>query len=310
MSYSPLILAYDLGTSAVKVGLFDNSGNLVASALQGYDTLYPVPNGAEQQAEDWWSAICKASRLLLQQNPEWRQRIICISFSGQMMGCLPVDKQGKPLRPSLIWADQRAIKEAELLARCIGDSILYERTGQKASPAFSLAKILWLKHNEPQVYRKTYKILNAKDFIVARLTGKFHTDPSDASGSNIYSLKEGKWDTDILSAVDIDINILPEIVPSTAVVGSVTQQAATNTGLVAGIPVVMGGGDGDVSAIGAGIVKPGDAFISLGSSAWFAIVGKSPIDDPEMRLTTEAHVIPGLYLPNGTTFNGEVLTNG
>lgn len=304
MKPNALLLAYDLGTSGVKAGLFSSDGKIVNSSIKEYPIICSRPGRAEQRAEDWWETTCNVTKSLLDRNPEWKKQIVCISFSGQMMGCLPVDQNGTPLYPSLIWADQRAVNEANFMKNCIGNPKLYEITGQIASPSFSAAKILWLKQNEPEVYRKTFKILNCKDYIVYKLTEKFCTDPSDASGTNLYSLKKGNWDSEIISSLNIDVNILPKIVPSTTVIGKVKPAAARKTGIMAGTPVVVGGGDGSTSGIGAGAIEPDDAFVSLGTSAWIARVSNLIAKGPEMRLTTEAHVVPNLFIQNGTTFNG------
>lgn len=304
MSENRLLLGFDIGTSGLKSGVFDTNGHCLFSNTFSYETAVYSGNRVEQDANDWWTAFCKATNDILDHHPEWINKIAVISLTGQMMGCLPVDHRGNPLRPSIIWSDQRASKEACSLSEVIGDEELYIRTGQIAAPSFTAAKILWLKNNEKEIYSRTYKVLNSKDFIASRLTGEFYTDPCDASGTNLYHLENGEWDQDILHKMEINENILPTIAPSSKVIGTVTKKASELTGILEGTPVVIGGGDGSVAALGAGMVKEGDAYISLGTSAWLSVVTASPVYDSKLRTTTEAHVVPGLFCPNGTTYNG------
>ena len=217
-----------------------------------------------------------------------------------MMGCLCVDKQGNPLRPSIIWADQRAQAQAAALGEQISLRDFYHIAGHRNSASYGLQKLMWVRDNEPGVYAKTYKALNAKDFIVLRLTGKFYTEPSDATSNACIDLNTLQWSDKIVNASGIDGDKLPEIVPSTTVAGEVTPWAAGQTGLKAGTPVVMGGGDGLCSNVGAGSISPGRTFSCIGTSAWVATTSEKPLFDEEMRTFTWAHIVPGLYSPTGT----------
>ena len=173
------ILAHDLGTSGNKATLFSQEGKMVTSEVYSYDCHYFNVNWAEQDPEDWWKAICVTSRNLIDKAGIDAGDVGVVSFSGQMMGCLCVDKQGNPLRPSIIWADQRSVAQAAALEEKIPLREFYHIVGHRNSPSYGLQKLMWVRDNEPEVYAKTYKTLNAKDFIVLRLTGKFYTEPSD-----------------------------------------------------------------------------------------------------------------------------------
>ncbi len=203
-------------------------------------------------------------------------RIACISFSGQMMGCVAVDREGKPLRSALIWADTRAVPQAQRLVDAAGMQGVYTITGHRASSSYSGAKIRWIYENQPEIYAQAYKFLHAKDYVVACLTGKFVTDLTDASGMNLLDLRTGDWSTELLAALDIEPGFLPELHASTDVVGQVTPEAATQVGLLAGTPVIIGGGDGPCAAVGAGVVRQGSAYNYIGSSSWIAIATASP----------------------------------
>lgn len=294
------ILAHDLGTTGNKTNLFDIEGKLVASSFAGYETAYPHPAWAEQDPADWWQAVCDSTRELVAQAAVSPAEVAVISFSGQMMGALPVDKSGTPLRPSIIWADQRAVAEADLLAETCGAAEIYRRTGHRAGASYSGAKILWIKNYQPDIYAQAHKFLQAKDYAAYRLAGNFATDYSDASGTNLFDLGERCWSEDILEAMDIDGALLPEPHPSHTVIGEVTGGAAEETGLAPGTPVVIGGGDGACATVGAGAVDVGDAYNYIGSSSWISVVSRSPIYDPQRRTFTFVHLDPELYFPTGT----------
>lgn len=293
------VLAHDLGTSGNKATLFDEQGHLAASVTQGYPVHFFNATWAEQEAEDWWQAVCASTRCLLAQAKVDPGQVAAVCFSGQMMGCLCVDRNGVPLRPSIIWADQRAQQEAAHLAQKIAPLEHFMRTGHRNTASYGLPKLMWLRQHEPQVYAQTYRVLNAKDYMVYKLTGRFVTEPTDAAGFNAVDLDTLSWSQDIVDASGVDGDKLPPIVPSASVAGQVTVQAAQQTGLAAGTPVVPGGGDGVCATVGAGSVAPGATYCYVGSSSWAATTTARPLHDPQMRVVTWAHIVPGLYSPNG-----------
>lgn len=292
------LLAHDLGTSGNKATLFTAAGTLVKSIVFSYDTDYFNNNWAEQDPKDWWEAVCSSTKEILKGIDN--NQVAAVSFSGQMMGCLCVDKNGDPLRRSIIWADQRAVKEARDIGDRVENERFYRITGHRISPSYSLEKLLWIKNNEPEVYENTYKMLNSKDFIIHKLTGRFVTDYSDASGTNILDLNTYKWSEELINITGIDGDKLPELRKSTDVVGGVTAEAAAETGLAIGTPVVCGGGDGVCAAVGAGCIKEGTSYSIVGSSSWIALTTEKPIYDNQMRTFNWAHIVPGFVTPCGT----------
>jgi xylulokinase len=294
------ILAHDLGTTGNKASLYDRDGRMVASSFFGYGLELPHVNWVEQNPEDWWQAVCASTRQLLAAAKVQPGEIACITFSGQMMGCVVVDRQARPLRNALIWADMRAVAEAQTIIDGVGMEEAYRITGHRASSSYSGAKILWVRNHQPEIFAQAHKFLHAKDFIVARLTGNFVTDYSDASGMNLYDLQAGDWSDRILDAIGLDRAVLPELHASTDVVGAVTADVAEEFGLAAGTPVVIGGGDGCCAATGAGVVREGSAYNYIGSSSWIALATRAPILDPTMRTFTWAHLVPGMFSPCGT----------
>lgn len=294
------ILAHDLGTTGNKATLYDAEGALVGSAFYGYGTEYAHTGWAEQNPEDWWRAVCGSTQDLLRQSAIRPDEVAVITFSGQMMGAVALDRQGHALRNAIIWADQRAVEQERWLAERIAPADVYRITGHRLSASYSLLKILWLRDNQPDVFAATHKFVHAKDAIVARLTGQFVTEPTDASGMNLYDLDAGTWSDRILDAAGLDPAKLPALRRSIDVVGEVLPDVAAEVGVPAGTPVVIGGGDGMCAAAGAGVVKEGAAYNYIGSSSWIALATTRPIYDPGYRTFTWAHIVPGMFSPCGT----------
>jgi xylulokinase len=297
---SHYVLAHDLGTTGNKASLYDRDGALISSAFYAYDTEFAHTGWAEQNAEDWWTAICMSTQQLLAESGVGGDAIACIVFSGQMMGAVALDAQARPLRKAIIWADQRSVPQQEAVAAKIAPEDVYRITGHRLSASYSLTKILWIRDHQSDIYHQTYKFTHAKDAMVARLTGVFVTEPSDASSMNLYDLNTGAWSGAIIDAAGLNADKLTDIVPSTHVVGGVLASVAAEVGVAAGTPVVIGGGDGSCAAVGAGVISEGSAYNYIGSSSWIAIASKEPIYDPQLKTFTFAHLLPGMMMPTGT----------
>lgn len=297
-SKGSLILAHDLGTSGNKATLFRENGQMVESRTCGYPTNYFNKTWAEQDPNDWWQAVCDSTRQLIEDvDPA---NIGVVALSGQMMGCTCVDRNGTPLRPSILYCDQRSTVEAgELLSRVpMGEA--YRIVGHRIAAVYSLAKLMWVKTNEPAAYAETYKTLCAKDYVNFKLTGQFATDYSDASGTNAFDLNTMQWSDRMIDAAEVERSMFPEPFESVHVLGEITAQAARATGLREGTPVVVGGGDGSCAGVGVGCIRPGMAYNYLGSSSWVALTVEEPIVDSAMRTMNWAHVVPGYLHPSGS----------
>lgn len=298
MSVKKYLLAHDLGTSGNKAVLFTIDGRLVDSKVHPYDTTYSNTNWAEQNPSSWWEAVCQSTQDLVQDiDPS---EIAAVAFSGQMMGCLCVDRNGVPLRDHILYSDQRSVAEETEILEKIDPVEFYNITGHRASASYSAAKLMWVKKNQPDIYKQTHKMLHAKDYINFRLTGNMATEYSDASGTNLLDLTARSWSETLVSITGIDGEKLPELKSSTDVVGTITKEAAAATGLVSGIPVVAGAGDGVCAGVGVGSVKPGATYNYLGSSSWIATTSETPIFDSRMRTFNWAHAVPGYVHPCGT----------
>jgi len=301
-----MIIAHDLGTTGNKASLHDSKGRIAHSVTVSYETHYRSGGVVEQDPEDWWKAICLATQTLLIDTSTDPKEVFGVGISGHMMGAVLLDKKMQPLRPAVIWADTRSQQQCDQLIRDFGQTKAYEVLGHRINSTYSLTKIMWLRDNEPELFAKTWKICNAKDFIVARLTGVLGTDPSDASSMNLYDQKEGKWSEELLGIAGLKVDLFPEIFPSTHVVGHVRQSSASAVGLEVGTPVVMGGGDGPIAAVGAGKIEPCDgAYVYLGSSSWISISSESPLYDKGlMRTMNFNHVVPNRFVPTATMQSG------
>lgn len=257
---SEYLLAHDLGTSALKAALTDLNGRVIATAETRYPVYYSPDGGAEQDPEEWWQAVIQTTHAMMEKAGAKPEQIAGISMDAQMVGTLPVDRNGKPLRRVMIWLDARAEIQAEYLREVTGMSFI---TGKAPS-----AKVLWIMQNEPEIYAKTYKFLDCKDYLQLRMTGEYGTDHTLAAATTYFNPWEMGWWGDILAAMQLPEEKLPPTMPSTQIVGYLTSQAASELGLVAGIPVVSGGGDVPCALIGSGAISPGRSHLYLGTSAW------------------------------------------
>ena len=296
-----MIVAHDLGTTGDKASLHDDSGRTLATVTVDYPTRFGPGGVAEQHPEHWWDAVGAASRALLDNAGVPPSAVTGIGLSGQMMGAVFLDAGHRATRPALIWADHRSTAQADELLSQVDQGAAYAELGHRIHPTYTLAKMMWVRDNEPKTWAATEHVCVAKDFVVHRMTGTLVTDPSDASGTDAFDQRSGTWSTRLLEAAAIDPGVLPPVVDSTTVVGQLTADAAAHTGLRAGTPVVLGGGDGPMAAVGAGVISPDDgAYVCLGSSSWVSASSAAPLHDPAMRSMTFNHVVPGLFVPTAT----------
>jgi xylulokinase len=295
------LLAHDLGTTGNKATLFDAEGGVVtASTFEPYPTYYPQAGWAEQDAADWERAIWESTRRLIAQAGIRPGDVAAVSFSGTMTGALLVDRDGVPVGRSIIWADQRATAETDFIGSVCGADAIYRLTGQRLSPTYTAPKVMWIKDHLPAAYARAWKVLQAKDYAAFLLTGVFATDYSDASSTLLFDLTRRRWVPELIAALGLNGDLLPDVLASTDIVGRVTPAAAALSGLTAGTPVVMGGGDGACATVGACSVREGETYANLGSSSWIAVTTRQPILDPQQRTFTLMHLMPGFCFSLGT----------
>lgn len=295
------LLGIDIGTSGTKTVLFDTRGRAVASATAEYPLYQPKNGWAEQDPADWWNACAATIRSVLEKSGAMPETVAGIGLSGQMHGLVMLDENGGVLRRSIIWCDGRTGKECEEIRERVGARRIIEITANPPLAGFTASKILWVRKNEPELYKKCRHILLPKDYIRYRLTGVFATEVSDASGMNLMDLPNRRWSSEVLEKLEIDPSLLPDLHESCAVTGFVTADAAAETGLVKGIPVVGGAGDNAAAAVGTGVVESGKAFTTIGTSGVvFAHADRLAID-PQGRVHTFCSAVPGKWTVMGCT---------
>ncbi|WP_336801016.1 xylulokinase [Kaistia sp. MMO-174] len=299
------VLALDLGTGGVKSALYDATGACLAERVQNYRTYFPAPGLHEQNLGEWWDAVSASIRALLDAEGVDRAAVGAISISGHSLGCIPLDADDRPLMQRVpIWSDARAGAEAEDFFRRFDYERWYGLTGN-GFPAglYPLFKILWLKANHPGIFARTRSIAGSKDFINLRLCGIHATDPSYASGSGAYDLHARAFSDEILNAAGVDRALFPEIVPSTAILGTVLPEIAAELGLPGDVVVVAGGVDNSCMALGARTFSEGDFYGSMGSSSWLTVSSAKPVLDSRVRPFAFAHVVPGQVISATSIFS-------
>lgn len=303
---SDTILAYDLGTGGNKASLYDAEGRCLRTAFVSYDTEYPQAGWHEQRPEAWWDSVVQSTRQLLSSRTADPRTIRGLAISGHSLGCVPLDAEGRLLRASTpIWSDKRPTAQAARFFATVDPTRWYRLTGNGFPAAhYTVFKILWYRDCEPEMFARVAKVIGTKDYLNYRLTGRIATDPSYASGCGVYDL--GGWDysADLLAAAGLPRSLLPEIVPSTAILGPLTADAAATLGLLGGIPVACGGVDNSCMALGARNVAEGRTYASLGSSMWIAVSSGAPLLDPGAKPYVFTHVIPGMFTSAVAIFSG------
>ena len=304
------IISFDLGTGGNKASLYDVEGNCLASAFVSYPTQYPQVGWHEQRPLDWWNAVVESTRSLMQSSGVNKDDIVCLGISGHSLGAVPVDKDGVLLRTSTpIWSDIRAQKEVEEFFKQVDPDEWYLTTGNGFPAAcYTIFKVMWYQRNEPEMWKKVDKILGTKDYLNFKLTGRYMTDFSYASGTGIYNLQQWKYEDKYVHASGIPAEVWPEIVPSTHILGEVLPEVAEALGLSQHVQVVCGGVDNSCMALGARNTRDGRVYTSLGSAAWIAVSSGRPVLDKQLKPYVFAHVIPAMFtsavsiFSAGTTF--------
>jgi xylulokinase len=289
------LLGIDVGTTGTKTVLIQENGQVLATATEEYPLHTPRPNWSEQDPVDWWRAVCASVRSVLGKVPHAAARIAGIGLSGQMHGAVFLDKKQQIIRPAILWNDQRTAEEcAEITAR-VGASRLMELASNPALTGFTAPKILWLRKHEPKHYERVRTVLLPKDYVRFRLTGTFATEVSDASGTLLFDVKGRKWSKELLEMLEIPREFLPDCAESPIVTAKVSRLAAEETGLREGTPVVGGGGDQAAGAVGTGVVSEGIISSTLGTSGVVFAFADKPETDPQGRLHTFCHAVPGKW---------------
>jgi xylulokinase len=295
-------LGIDVGTGGTRALLIDRRGKVRHSVTVPHEDIrMDRPFWAEQDPENWWDATCKATSGVLSAAGISGRDIRGIGLSGQMHGLVTLDKANRVVRPALIWCDQRSQQQVDKINNLVGREAVVSYTANPVLTGFTLPKLLWVRDNEPKSFAEVCRILLPKDFVRFKLTGAYVSDVSDASGTALFDVVHRRWSAELLARLALDPGILPDVVESQAISGSVSAHAAAATGLAQGTPVVGGAGDQAASAIGNGIVAAGVASCTLGTSGVVFAHMPAPAYDPDGRIHTFCHAVPQAWHVMGVT---------
>ncbi|MBS7654512.1 hypothetical protein KEJ43_05510 [Candidatus Bathyarchaeota archaeon] len=312
------ILGIDIGAGSCKSILFGKDFTIKSSAQQEYLHSNPQPGWDELDPNYWWRNVANTIKETIKKSNLPPESIKCVGIAAETDGIMPVDREGKPLRPYIHWLDSRCIPQHEQIQKRFDPDKIYDITGIPlhvgwwSPPAL---KMLWIKENEPEIYSRTHKFLQIGSYILYKLTGKFANDYSTASRTLLFDIKKLEWSETIEDLFNIPISMQPDLYNSTEIAGQVVEEAAKLTGLSTNTLVVVGGGDTECSALGAGVMSEGQALISIGTSLMIGIPRSEPTlipKGPDRRLfgtglVCTSHVIPNTWILEVGCLGGAML---
>ncbi|MFC7365255.1 MULTISPECIES: xylulokinase [Bhargavaea] len=298
----PLLLGIDIGTSSCKVAIFEEDGRVVAQSSSNYPLYTPEAGWVEQDPEEWWTAVCRSVKTCLSEGPINPVQIAGIGLAGQGWSAIPVDRDGQVLHRTPIWMDTRASEIVDRLKDKILDEEVFALSGNSWSPSYSTPKAIWFKEERPEVFERTYRFLQSNGFIGMKLTGRMTSDRSQSYGWHFYNPETFDYDPEMAERLGIPLEKLPDIVACHDVIGTVTAEAALQTGLTEGIPVVAGGLDAACGTLGAGVIRHYETQLQGGQAGGVSICLEEPKTHP--KLIFSPHVIPDRYLLQGGTVGG------
>lgn len=297
-----LLLAIDQGTSGCKMTIFDVDGQVVADTTKSYETFYPEDSFVEQNCDTWWEVIVEGIKEMIDEKNINPTNIKGIGVDGISWACIPINKAGKVLYPTMIWLDRRAKEEAKWMIETAGEEELIALSGNPVDACYITPKMLWLKNHHPDVFNSTYKFLQSNAFIVYRLTGEISQDYSQGYGFHFFDMAKGEYNAEMAEKLGLSLDLVAPIMNCHDVVGGVTAEVAKLTGLVEGTPVVAGGLDAACCTLGAGVVNEGQTQEQGGQAGGMSIALNEPLIHPKLILGY--HVIPNMWLLQGGTTGG------
>jgi len=294
------VIGHDVGTGGCKSVISDTAGNMLASSFEPYEVSYPVPNWAEQDPEDWWRAVSAGTRRVIAQSGVSPGQVIGMGFAGQMIGVIPVDGEGKPLRPAIIWLDSRADVQAErMIKRLGGKRVMMLVAGAIPSGKDVVCKLAWLKENEPEVFGDTRYFLDTTGYLVSRATGNMVIDHTGAGGTGILVNKTRDWSRLLAKICGTPLEKMPTIKSSIDIAGHLKKEAAEDMGLLPDTPVIAGMADIPGAATGSGALEDGDAHIYLGTSSWLCLSVSRPRNLGKNGIVSVASPDPEMFIMLG-----------
>jgi xylulokinase len=289
-------LGIDLGTSGTKALVLSVSGKVLATATASHPLHMPKPGWSEQQPADWWKSTRKAVKAALNKAGKAGSNIAAIGVAGQMHGSVFLNQFGQPISPALLWNDQRTTAECEEITRRAGGNKALIRMVQNiALTGYTAPKILWLRNNQPRLFKALHRVLLPKDYINYQLTGEQVCEMSDGAGTLLLDICKRQWSARLLTKLDLDPELLPPVVESPTVIGGLTSAAARALGLQRDIPVVAGAGDQAAAAIGTGVVRPGIVSATMGTSGVVFAHSADPVPNQAGLLQSFCHAVSNAW---------------
>ncbi len=292
---SPYLVGLDLGTSGAKAVVVDPAGKLLAWAGREYPIRTPRPGWAEQDPADWMRALAACCEEAVRRSGVNPRQVAGVGMTGQMHSLVCIDARGEPLRPAILWADQRSASQVRALTGQIGRENLAAWAGSPLAAGFMLASWAWLLENEPRVAQETRLLMLPKDYARYRLTGAAGSEPSDASSTLLFDPHARRWSQPLLDAVGLSVERLPVIQPSAGQAGGLLPKMAAACGLEAGTPVALGASDVSAQALAQGVIEPGTVSCTIGTGGQLFAPLREPRHDPELRLHLFCHCLPDTW---------------
>ena len=287
------ILSIDIGTSSCKVILFNSSGSIIQTCSKEHRTFFKKNGGVEQDPDEWWTGICHAVKGVMESVSVRAGEIEVIGVDSQSSSMIPMDRAGNVLYPSMIWTDRRASEEKRWVDDNIGQETITRINGNHNDESNVALKLMWLKKNEPDIYKKADVILNAAGYLVYRLTGQFTCNISEGGLTQMFDTKNGIWSDELIRGSGLDRGKLPDILQCYETAGRLTGEAACGLGLAEGIPVTAGSMDAVACALGCGVVENGDSYITGGTVTALGICSDRPVGNDSVHVYH--HIVPGTW---------------
>jgi xylulokinase len=298
-----VLVGLDIGTGGARALAVNESGEVLAEASAEYRLTSPRPGWSEQDPEDWWRAAKEALGIVTAKVQEAGDEIVGLGLTGQMHGSVFLDAEDKVIRPALLWNDQRTEAQCRKISEKVGEKHLISIAGNPALTGFQAPKVLWVRDEEPENYSRIARVLLPKDYVRLRLTGEYATDASDASGTLFLDMRTRDWSPEILAALEVPLEWLPEVHEGHQRTGELQRGVAGELGMPRGVPVAAGGGDNASAAVGTGIVEEGLASSSVGTSGVLFAASEAFTPDPSGRLHAFCHAVPEKYHLMGVTLS-------
>ncbi len=286
------ISVIDLGTGSIRNTIYGPGGEVLIVIKKDNPILHPKPGWVEQDPVMWWEAVKESFSAL---DPSVRTSVSALSVTSQREGIVPVDKRFRPLDNIIIWLDGRTYSQGLAIEKKIGKEKLYDITGLVPNPAWSLAKILWIKENRPELYNRSFKFLQAEDYLLSRMSGRAVTELSIASRTCLLDVAGRKWSDEILDTFEIERDKLPELLEPGTRIGLVLPEVAREFGLDPGTEIFMGAGDQQAAAIGVGAIEEGMVSIGIGTSSALSMTLNRPVKDQQARIILNCAALPGKW---------------